>query len=91
VNRRASPYRLKNYGGNDDPFTKVKFTIPPFYGLYNVVAYLDWKMTVDNRFSLHLVPEQHCVRHATSEFKDFAIIWWNELSTFIYNLIHGIG
>ena len=38
-------------------------------------------MTIDNKFSLHLVPEQHCVRQATSEFKDFAIIWWSELSS----------
>jgi hypothetical protein len=38
-------------------------------------------MTVDNKFSSHLVPEQHRVRQATSEFKDFAIIWWNELSS----------
>jgi hypothetical protein len=27
--------------GNDDPFAKVKFTIPPFYGLYDAEAYLD--------------------------------------------------
>jgi hypothetical protein len=27
--------------GNDDPFAKVKFTIPPFYGLYDAKAYLD--------------------------------------------------
>jgi hypothetical protein len=38
-------------------------------------------VTVDNKFSSHLVAKQHHVRHATSEFKDFAIIWWNELST----------
>jgi hypothetical protein len=37
-------------------------------------------MTVDNKFSSHLIPEQHRVRQGTSEFKDFAIIWWNELS-----------
>jgi hypothetical protein len=37
-------------------------------------------MTIKNKFSSHLVPEQHRVRQATSEFKDFAIIWWNELS-----------
>jgi hypothetical protein len=67
--------------GNDDPFAKVKFMIPPFYGLYDAKAYLDWEMTVDNKFSSHLVPEQHHVRQATSEFKDFAIIWWNELSS----------
>jgi hypothetical protein len=38
-------------------------------------------MTVGNKFSSHLVSEQHLVRQATSEFKDFAIIWWNELSS----------
>jgi hypothetical protein len=54
---------------------------PPFYGLYDVEAYLDWKMTVDNKFSSHLVSEQHRVRQATSEFKDFALIWWNELAS----------
>jgi hypothetical protein len=67
--------------GNDVPFAKVKFTIPPFYGLYGAKAYLDWEMIVDKKFSSHLVPEQHRVRQATSEFKDFAIIWWNELSS----------
>jgi hypothetical protein len=67
--------------GNDDPFTKLKFMIPPFYGLYDAEAYLDWEMIVDNKFSSHLVPKQHRVRQATSEYKDFAIIWSNELSS----------
>jgi hypothetical protein len=66
---------------NDDPFAKVKFSIPPFSGSYDVEAYLDWEMTVEQKFSSHLVPEQHHVRQATSEFKDFALIWWNELAT----------
>jgi hypothetical protein len=67
--------------GKDDPFAKVKFMIPSFYGLYDAEAYLDWEMIVDNKFSSHLVSEQHCVREATSQFKDFAIIWLNELSS----------
>jgi hypothetical protein len=37
-------------------------------------------MTVEQKFSGHLVPEQHRVRQATSEFKDFGIIWWNSLA-----------
>jgi hypothetical protein len=32
-------------------------------------------MTVEQKFSAHLVPKQHRVRQDTSEFKDFAIIW----------------
>jgi hypothetical protein len=31
---------------NHDPFAKVKFTIPAFYGAYDAKAYLDWEMTV---------------------------------------------
>jgi hypothetical protein len=44
------PYRGPNQQhacGNEDPFAKVKFSIPPFYGLYNVETYLDWEMTTD--------------------------------------------
>jgi hypothetical protein len=72
----------QHYVHNDDPFAKVKFSIPPFIGSYDADAYLDWEMTVEKKFSSHLVPEQHCVRKATSEeFKDFTLIWWNELAT----------
>jgi hypothetical protein len=55
-------------------FAKVKFSIPPFNGSYDDEAYLDWEMIVEQNFSSHLIPEQHCVRQATSEFKDFALI-----------------
>jgi hypothetical protein len=64
----------QHYVHNDDPFAKVKFSIPPFNGLYDAEAYLDWEMTVEQKFSSHLVPKQHHVRQATSEFKDFALI-----------------
>jgi hypothetical protein len=69
------------YVRNDDPFAKVNFFIAPFNGSYDVEAYLDWEMTVEQKFSSHLIPEQHRVRQATSEFKYFTLIWWNELTT----------
>jgi hypothetical protein len=71
----------QHYVHNDDPFTKVKFSIPPFNGSYDAEAYLDWEMTIEKNSSSHLIPEQHRVRQATSEFKDFALIWWNALAT----------
>ena len=80
-NRHGMGGNNQNRHGNDDPFAKVKFTIPSFSGLYDATIYLDWEMTVEQKFNSHLVPEQHRVRQATSEFKDFAIIWWNELGT----------
>jgi hypothetical protein len=71
----------QQYVRNDDPFAKVKFSIPHFNDLYDAKVYLDWVMIVEQNFSFHLVPEQYRVRQATSEFKDFALIWWNELAT----------
>jgi hypothetical protein len=50
-------------------------------GHYDAEGYLDWEMIVEQKFSSHLVPEEHRVRQATSEFKDFAIIWWTGLAT----------
>ena len=69
-----------NHRVPDDPYAKIKFTIPSFLGHYDAEGYLDWEMTVEQKCA-HLVPEQHRVRQATSEFKDFAIIWWNGLAT----------
>jgi hypothetical protein len=47
----------QHYVHNDDPFAKVKFSMPPFNGSYDAEAYLDWEMTVEQKFSFHLVPE----------------------------------
>jgi hypothetical protein len=67
-------HHSQQYVHNNDPFANVKFSIPPFNGLYDVEAYLDWEMTVEQKFSSHLVLEQHHIRQATSEFKNFALI-----------------
>jgi hypothetical protein len=40
-----------------DPFAKIKFSIPPFMGSYDAEAYLDWEMMVEQKFNSHLVPE----------------------------------
>jgi hypothetical protein len=81
VMRGNQNHHNQHYVHNDDPFTKVKFSIPPFNGSYDAEAYLDCEMIVEQKFSSHLVPVQQRVRQATSEFKDFALIWWNELAT----------
>ena len=73
-------YRGNNNRAPNDPYAKVKFTIPSFLGHYDAEGYLDWEMTVEQKFSSHQVPEQHRIRQATSEFKDFAIIWWTALA-----------
>jgi hypothetical protein len=65
----------------NDPYAKIKCSIPSFSRHYDAEGYLDWEMTVEQKFSAHLVPEQHRVRQATSEFEDFAIIWWTSLTS----------
>jgi hypothetical protein len=47
--------------------------------VYDTEVYLDWEMIIEQKLNFHLVPEVHKVRQATSEFKDFVIVWWNEL------------
>ena len=84
--RRRLRTNTVGMGGNhnrapDDPYAKIKFSIPSFSGHYDAEGYLDWEMVVEQKFSAHLVPEQHRVRQATSEFKDFAIIWWTGLTS----------
>jgi hypothetical protein len=32
---------------DNDPYAKIKFYIPPFYGSYDAETYLDWEMTVE--------------------------------------------
>jgi hypothetical protein len=39
------------HNNNDDPFAKVKFTIPPFSRAYDAEAYLDWEMTIEQNFN----------------------------------------
>ena len=56
-----------------------KLTIPSYSGFYDGEEYFDRETAVKQEFNSHLVPEIHKVKLATSEFKDFAKIWWREL------------
>jgi hypothetical protein len=68
-----------NNHGNNDPFAKIKFSLPPFAGNVDPKAYLDWKLAVQQKFDSHNVPAEHRVRLATSEFTNFSLFWWSDL------------
>nr|AAX96591.1 retrotransposon protein, putative, Ty3-gypsy sub-class [Oryza sativa Japonica Group]ABA93201.1 retrotransposon protein, putative, Ty3-gypsy subclass [Oryza sativa Japonica Group] len=70
--------RRREVRNNDDTFSKIKFKIPPFDGKYDPDAYLSWEIAVDQKFACHEFPENTRVRAATSEFTDFASVWWIE-------------
>jgi hypothetical protein len=65
--------------GNNDPFAKIKFSLPLFAGNIDPEAYLDWALAVQQKFDSHNVPAEHRVRLATSEFTNFALFWWSDL------------
>ena len=70
-----------NNHGNNDPFSKAKFSMIPFAGSADPEEYLNWELAVEQKFNSHLVPAEHRVRLATSEFTSFALFWWNDLCT----------
>ena len=72
---RQRPCEVYN---NDNAFSKIKFKIPQFDGKYDPDAYITWEIAVDQRFACHEFPENTRVRAATSEFTDFASVWWIE-------------
>ena len=79
TNRRGmGGYRRREVHNNDDAFSKIKFKIPPFDGKYDPDAYITWEIAVDQKFACHEFPENTRVRAATSEFTDFASVWWIE-------------
>jgi len=82
-NRRHYSFNHHGMGGNNhsnnDPFAKIKFSLPPFAGIVDPEAYLDWELVVQPKFDSHNVPAEHRVRLATSEFTNFTLFWWSDL------------
>jgi hypothetical protein len=84
--RRLTQHNRHGRGGhrqcevcnNDDAFHKLKFNIPPFDGKYDHDAYISWELAIEQKFTCFEFPENARVRAATSEFTDFASVWWIE-------------
>jgi hypothetical protein len=71
-------YRRREVRNNDDAFHKLKFKIPPFDGKYDHDAYISWELAIEQKFTCFEFPENARVIAATSEFSDFASVWWVE-------------
>jgi len=46
---------------------------------YNVEAYLDWEMKVEELFAFHHISEERKVLLATLSFQGYALYWWTSL------------
>jgi hypothetical protein len=71
-------HRRHEVRNNNDAFHKLKFKIPPFDSKYDPDAYISWELAVEQKFTCFEFPENARVRAATSEFSDFASVWWVE-------------
>jgi hypothetical protein len=59
-------------------FHKLEFKVPPFDGKYDPDAYISLELAVEQKFTCFKFPKNARVRAATSEFSDFASVWWVE-------------
>jgi hypothetical protein len=85
--RNADRLRRNRHG----PFAKTKFIIILFAGDADPESYLDCELGVEQKFNSHLVPAEHRVRLATSEFTGFALFWWNIFALLLTMLYLRLG
>ncbi|XP_028216647.1 uncharacterized protein LOC114398673 [Glycine soja] len=57
----------------------VKVKIPNFLGTYDLKAYLDWEMKVDQIFICNNFSEEKKMWLASLEFEGYALVWWNQI------------
>ena len=78
----AAPRR--NPGGEaareDDGIGRIKITVPEFSGRSDPEKYLEWEMRVNQIFDNHNFSEEKKVRVASSEFTEYALVWWDNLN-----------
>ena len=71
-NRRRYNFNRRDIGGNNhgnnDPFAKIKFSLPPFASNVVSEAYLDWELVVQQKFDSHNISAEHRFKLATIEF-----------------------
>jgi hypothetical protein len=71
-------HRRREVRNNDDIFDKLKFKIPLFDDKYDPDAYISWELAIEQKFTCFEFPENARVGAPTSEFIDFASVWWVE-------------
>jgi ribosomal protein L15 len=64
---------------DEDGLSKPKFTMPKFVGSTNVEEYLNWELKVEKLWRMHEYIEDKKIKLASSEFDDYALIWWDNL------------
>uniref|UniRef100_A0A1J3CPU8 CCHC-type domain-containing protein n=1 Tax=Noccaea caerulescens TaxID=107243 RepID=A0A1J3CPU8_NOCCA len=72
--REEPDHFVENLGG-------YKLKIPPFCGRSNPDEYMDWEKKCEFNFNLHNILNVNRVKLAVSEFNDYALRWWEQITT----------
>ncbi|KAK5770645.1 hypothetical protein PVK06_046798 [Gossypium arboreum] len=71
----------REQGRADDDLKNIKLSIPPFQGKSDPEAYLEWEKKIELVFECHNYSECKKVKLAVIEFSNYAMIWWDQLTT----------
>uniref|UniRef100_A0A2N9HJT4 Reverse transcriptase domain-containing protein n=1 Tax=Fagus sylvatica TaxID=28930 RepID=A0A2N9HJT4_FAGSY len=63
----------------DNDLGNIKIKIPSFQGKNDPEVYLEWETKMEMVFDCHNYSEIKKVKLAAIEFKDYAIVWWDQL------------
>ncbi|XP_019434209.1 PREDICTED: uncharacterized protein LOC109340897, partial [Lupinus angustifolius] len=79
--RRRRRRERRHDGGHrrDDRLEGIKVKIPTFMGMNNPEAYLEWELKIEQVFECHNYTEEKKVKVAALEFKEYAMVWWDQL------------
>ncbi|KAF1868007.1 hypothetical protein Lal_00043697 [Lupinus albus] len=73
--------RAEDHGGmrrEETHVESVKVKVPQFVGLNNPEAYLKWELRIEQLFEYHNYSKEKKVKVAASEFKEYAMVWWDQ-------------
>ncbi|KAK8618076.1 hypothetical protein V6N13_115951 [Hibiscus sabdariffa] len=79
--RQQEPRHQRARPRVDDNLNNIKFNIPPFQGKTDPEAYLVWEKKIEHIFECHNYSELKKVKLAAIEFMDYALIWWDQLTS----------
>ncbi|XP_040947385.1 uncharacterized protein [Gossypium hirsutum] len=71
----------RDRGQVDGDLKGIKLSIPPFHGKSDPEAYLEWERKIEVIFECHNYSESKKVKLAAIEFSDYAMVWWDQLTT----------
>lgn len=79
IRNKEGRFEMRGKNNNEDEVDgsmgNIKISIPPFKGMSDSKAYLEWENKVELIFECHNYSEKKKVKIVVLEFADYAITW----------------